>query len=204
MVFLAVGVLSFIRWQRTLTSLGDFLTYSQRPESADLILVLGGDFWGARVLKGADLGNQGYAPVVLFSGPPYKDRPEGEFAVQFLVEKGYAKDRFQVFGHNEPSTIGEAKVLCPELARRNAKRVILVTSAYHSRRAAIAMRLFCPGIRFISAPADSQFHAERWWKDQSSRDIFFSEWSKILGSVFVSYPIYRFNHWGASTGGAGS
>jgi uncharacterized SAM-binding protein YcdF (DUF218 family) len=177
-----------IRWQATLTSLGSFLVDSQPPRRADLILVLGGDFWGPRVLTGAELARLRYAPIALISGPPYRGRPEGEFAIDLLVQKGYPRELFQVFGHHAGSTIGEANALRGELARRHVRRVLLVTSAYHSRRAIIVLTLFCPGVRFISVPApDSRYHAAGWWNDESSRQVFFSEWAKILGSLLVAY-----------------
>jgi len=185
-----------IRWQATLNWFGNFLVDSDRLEHADLIMVMGGDFWGPRVIKGADLAKEGYAPLVLISGPPYGGRPEGELAVEFLAGRGYPKELFEVFGHNEPSTFGEVVVLRSELARRRVKRVIVVTSSFHSRRCAILFRLICPGIRFQSAPADDpHYHPEQWWNDPPDRDLLFSEWTKILGSVFVAYPAYRFGEW---------
>jgi uncharacterized SAM-binding protein YcdF (DUF218 family) len=180
-----------VRWQATLTSLGGFLVDSQPPQRADLILVLGGDFFGPRVLTGAELARLRYAPIVLISGPPYGRRPEGEMAIEFLAQKGYPRELFQVFGHHASSTIEEANVLRGELARRHVKRVLLVTSSFHSRRATIVLTLFCPGVRFISIPAaDSHYHAAGWWNDDSSRKLFFSEWAKIVDSVLVAYPSY--------------
>jgi uncharacterized SAM-binding protein YcdF (DUF218 family) len=178
-----------VRWQATLTYLGDFLVDSQPPQPADLIVVLGGDFCGPRVITGAELAIASYAPIVLLSGPPYKDRPEGEAAVDFLVEKGYPRALFQVFAHHAGSTIAEAKAIRGELERRHVKRVLLVTSSYHSRRATIVLTLFCPGVRFISVPAtDPHYHVAEWWNDDSSRKLFFSEWEKIGGSVLLAYP----------------
>ena len=191
-----MAVLMLVARTPILTFLGSSLICSQSPESADLILVLGGDFWGPRVSKAAELGQAGFAPRVLISGPPYAGQPEGNLAIEFLVKQGYSRNLFEVFGHNASSTVAEAMALRPELTRRGAKRVILVTSSYHSRRACIVVRLFCPGIRFISVPApDSHYAADRWWKDQSSRDLFYSEWTKILGSVVIAYPTYRLSHW---------
>jgi uncharacterized SAM-binding protein YcdF (DUF218 family) len=193
---LAAGILillvtAAICWQAILTALGSFLVDSQPPRQADLVLVLGGDFWGPRVLTGAELGLHRFAPIVLFSGPPYHDRFQGELSVEFVVQKGYPKEIFQVFGTAAQSTIAEANDLRAELARRHAKRVLLVTSNYHSRRATIVLTLFCPGVQFISIPApDGHYHVAEWWNDDSSRKLFFSEWQKMLGTVLVSYPTY--------------
>lgn len=199
LLLIAAGILAavvLIRWQAALSLLGSSVIDSQPPRPADLILVLGGDFWGARVVKAADLGTLGYAPTVLISGPPYRGRPEGELAVDFLVKRGFRREMFAVFGHTAASTIGEALALRGELARRGVKHVILVTSNYHSRRAAIVFRLFCPGIRFISVPApDSHYYAEGWWKSGASREIFFSEWTKTLGTLTIAYPTYLASRW---------
>ena len=180
-----------IRWQATLNYLGHYLISSQAPQSADLILVLAGDFWGPRVVKGADLALQGYAPLALISGTPYQGRMDGELAIEFLTKQGYPASLFQSFGHDARSTIEEAMVLRPELARRGAKRVLLVTTACRSRRASLVFRLFCPGIQFIAVPApDRHYHPDGWWKDPASRRVFFSESGKILGTVLVVYPKY--------------
>jgi hypothetical protein len=96
---------------------------------------------------------------------------------------------FESFGHNARSTIEEAIALRGELRRRHVKRVILVTSDFHSRRSAIVFRLFCPGIDFISVPGpEPKFHADRWWMDDHSRALFYSEWTKIFGTVLMAYP----------------
>ncbi len=178
-----------IRWQPTLSFLGRYLVYSLPPQSADIILVLAGDFYGPRVLKAAELAKQGYAPVVLISGGPYQRGIEGDYAIAFLATHGYSTHLFESFGHNARSTIEEAIALRGELRRRHVKRVILVTSDFHSRRSAIVFRLFCPGIDFISVPGpEPKFHADRWWMDDHSRALFYSEWTKIFGTVLMAYP----------------
>ena len=188
---LVVATLLAIGWQGVLATLGGLLVDAERPERADLILVLGGDFWGPRVIEAAELGRHGYAPVVLISSPPYAGRPEGELAVEFLVKRGYRREMFAVFPHNATSTVAEANAVRGELERRGVHRVLLVTSNYHSRRAAIVFRLFCGGIRFISVPAaDPNYPADRWWKGEGSRNVFYSEWVKIAGSLLIAYPRY--------------
>jgi len=194
LLILIIGALALfvIRWQDTLSFLGNGIVSPDAPETADLILVLAGDFYGPRVLKGADLAEAGYAPVMLISGGPYQGRTEGDFAIDFLTAKGYSGVLFESFGHHAQSTIQEAIALRPELARRGVKRVLLVTSAYHSRRAAIVFRLFCPGIRFITIGAQApEYIPDRWWTDRKSRREFYAEWSKIIGTILFVYPMER-------------
>lgn len=195
-VVLGLAAIALIRWKATLAWFGEYLVCADRAEHADLIVVMGGDFWGPRVVTAAELGAQGLAPLVLISGPPYGNRPEGELAVEYLVQRGYPRNLFEVFAHDQRSTLGEVLALCPELNRRRVKRVIVVTSSYHSRRCEILFRLFCPGIQFLSVPApDDHYYAGGWWNDAGSRDLFFSEWSKILGSALIAYPTYWVTHW---------
>jgi len=194
----AVGLLAalFLCRRPLLSGLGEYLVDSESPQQADLILVLGGNFWGDRVIEGAELSREKYAPVVLLSSPPYAGRPQGYLSVPFLVQRGFPSDNLEVFAHHARSTIEEANVLRPELARRGARRVLLVTSNYHSRRAAIVFRLFCPEVEFIPVPAnDREYNAESWWKDASSRHLFFSEWVKICGTLLVAYPRYLVKRW---------
>ena len=144
------------------------------------------------MIKGADLGVRGQAPMVLISGAPYRNRPEGEFAIPFLTHLGYPRSLFESFGHHASSTIEESLALCPELRRRGVKKVLLVTSGYHSRRAAIVFGLFCPDIQFVTVGASEPvFVPSRWWMASKSRKLFFSEWFKICGTVLFEYPKYR-------------
>ena len=197
---LALGLACWKWYPLALTSAGMFLFDAEAPSHADLILVLGGDFWGPRVLKGADLGMHAFAPRVMISGPFYQGRPEGDLAIDFLVQKGYPHELFVSFAptmRRQPSTKHKP-------SRRNSRRlgvrnVILVTRGSHSRRAKIVFRLFCPGVDFRSVPAhDEQFQAEQWWTNPRWREIFFLEWSKILGTVLVKYPAYLIRELAAS------
>src|SRR5260370_2874006 len=129
LVFLLLGGIAY---PLTLTWLAKFLLLSQRPEQADLILILGGDFYGPRALLGAELGKLGYAPKVLISGALYQNRPEGEFAVRFLAERGYRRELFVIFSSTTQSTLEEPIPLCPCLDRPAASSVLIVTSASHA------------------------------------------------------------------------
>jgi uncharacterized SAM-binding protein YcdF (DUF218 family) len=186
---LSLGGILALEWRAVFAYLGNYLVLSEAPRPADLILVLGGNFYGPRVLKGADLVAQAYAPLALFSGPPYQGRPQGQASIEFLARQGYSTRGLDSLDVHAESTIEEAQAVCPELLRRGTKRVLLVTASFHSRRSAIVFGLFCPGIQFISVPApDPQYHPDTWWMDASSKKLFFSEWEKILGTVLVVYP----------------
>lgn len=184
LLLVGIGLLLFQRL--VVPRIGYSLICSEEPSQADLILVLGGEFYGARVFKAAELGKLGYAPLVLISGPLYGARPEGEWAIDYLEKFGYPRSLFRVFAHSGASTIEEAVAVGRELQRRRVRRVLLVTSAFHSRRADLVLGLFSAGVRFTSVPSQDSYRPDHWWDDPYSRKIFVSEWTKLLGSAVMA------------------
>ena len=172
--------------ERVLSGLGEFLVVSEPLERADLIYVLAGDFWGSRVLLGASLGARGWAPKVIMSGGRYMDSYAGDLAVDFAVEHGYPRSLFVPIRLDALSTIDEARAMGPIFHRLGAKRLILVTSNFHSRRAAQVFRLFLPEFDYrVEGSTDDAFDPEAWWKKPESRDLLLSEYQKMIGTFLV-------------------
>ena len=119
-----------------LAALGRALVRAEEPAPADIAVVLAGDFYGHRVLRGAELVRQGFVAKALVSGPAgYYGMHECDPAIAFAVGKGYPPDSFIPLPHNALSTTQEADVIARELRRRNVRRYLLVTSDYHTARA---------------------------------------------------------------------
>ena len=180
-------LLAWLFREPLLVSAGKLLIRSDSPEKADLIYVLAGDFWGNRVLVGSQLGARGYAQRVLFSGGIYQGAYEGDMSVRFAVDHGYPQQLFLAAPLTAQSTIEEAIELRPIFQRLRAKSVLLVTSDFHSRRAALAFRLFIPGVHFLMVAApDTVFDPNSWWKSPGGRRLVFSEYEKILGTFLAA------------------
>jgi uncharacterized SAM-binding protein YcdF (DUF218 family) len=165
------------------TGLANLLVYSEQPEKSDLIYVLAGDCFGKRVLLGAELGIRGYANRVILSGGKYQGSYQSDMAVTFAVEHGYPKGLFCPVRLKAKSTIEEAIELRPLFKRLRARRIILVTTNYHSRRAAVTFRLYLPDVHFLSVAApDETFDPASWWKTERGRRIVLSEYEKLAGT----------------------
>jgi uncharacterized SAM-binding protein YcdF (DUF218 family) len=176
--------------EHVLTGLGEFLVVSEPLEHADLVYVLAGDFWGSRVLLGANLGSQGWAPKVIVTGGRYMDSYASDLAVDFAVEHGHARALFVPIRLEALSTIAEARAMGPIFQRLGARRIILVTSNFHSRRAAEVFRLFLPEFEFrVEGSIDDAFDPHAWWKKKESRDLLFSEYEKMLGTFLVRFHL---------------
>jgi uncharacterized SAM-binding protein YcdF (DUF218 family) len=166
--------------------LGESLVKEQQPVKADAILVLGGDYTCGRVLKAAQLAHDGYAPRVIVSGgQPAYELQEPDLAIQCAVKHGFAADPFLPAYVNAFSTRDEAERLKPVLERLGIKRLLAVTSDFHTRRAGIVLRrTFGPGIEvtMVGVP-DPYWSAGGWWKNREGQKTEFYEWSKTIAAT---------------------
>ncbi len=148
-----------------------------------MIVELGGDDHGNRILTAARLVKEGYAPKVLVSGPAYFDRHESDLAIEFATRHGYPADWFISFPIRGTSTREEAREIVPELDRLHVGRFIIVTSNYHTRRAANVYSRLVPRERFrVVAAPDWIFRPEDWWRSREGQKQCFWEWSKTLAN----------------------
>ena len=180
-VLILLGVLTASVW---LALLGSFLVKADGPAPADMIVVLAGDPSGNRVLTAADLVRQGVAHQVLVSGPSdIYGYHESDLAIPFATKRGYPESYFIALPNDTRSTVSEADIVIAELRRRNAHRVDIVTSNYHTRRAGSIYRSKAKDmeIHMVSAP-DKFFEPGNWWKNRDARKTFAMEWLKTVAT----------------------
>jgi uncharacterized SAM-binding protein YcdF (DUF218 family) len=163
---------------------GEYLTYSEPPCKADMIVVLAGDFFGNRIEKAGELAHAGWAPKVLVSGAGVcYGINEGELAIRFAIRAGYPEDDFVNLPSPARSTVEEAQYIVPELRRRGVHRFILVTSNFHTRRAAKIYHQAAPDIPFcVVASPDHDFTPNSWWHTREGRKVGFTECLKTFAN----------------------
>jgi len=89
---------------------------------------------------------QGLAPLVVASGVrlrPYAGI--GELMEHDLIERGVPKDKILRFPHDAENTREEAEILAKLASEKKWRRVIIVTSNYHTRRTRYIFRRVFPG-----------------------------------------------------------
>jgi uncharacterized SAM-binding protein YcdF (DUF218 family) len=185
-IALCVAGLLFVFSHRVLWSLGAFLDNSEPPQKADVIVVIGGDARGNRILKAAELVREGYAAKVLVSGQDAMyGRHETDLAIDFAVEHGYPRDEFIPFRYPALSTVDEATADIQQLRELGVHKYILVTSPYHTARAARIFRREGSGLEVhtVSAPEPFWQNGE-WWKSREGRKLWFLEFAKTLADWF--------------------
>lgn len=168
-----------------------FLIVEDRLERADVIVVLAGGRGDERVGQAAGLYRDGYAPLVLLSGT-------GAQRIGFSIPDVM---RRQAISHGIPpsallfetgstSTAEQAGEIRSVLEGRHARRAIVVTSSYHSRRARYVFRKFFAGspveVRVYPVQRDSSFNPVRWWTREEDTETVLLEYFK-LGLTVVQF-----------------
>lgn len=167
---------------RILWWLGSRLDAGESPQKADMIVVIGGDYDGSRILTAAELVRNGYAPRVLVSGlGSIYGNHESDLAIAFAVRHGCPGDEFIAFRYPAVSTVDEARADIGELRRRGVHKYLLVTSVYHSARAGRIFRREGPGLEEHTVSAPNRYWVNgQWWKDREGRKLWFFETVKTI------------------------
>jgi uncharacterized SAM-binding protein YcdF (DUF218 family) len=182
LILAALVVLLVVFHVQVQTALGNFLVKAGPPQKADIVVVLAGDGFGHRILKAAELVKQGWAPQVLVDGPNGNyGLYECDLAIPFAVRAGYPESYFLHFEITSRSTEEEARMVAEKLRSMGVKRVIVVTSDFHTRRAGKIFHRVVPDLEiFMVASPDENFTPDHWWRNREARKVFLLEWTKTI------------------------
>jgi len=176
-LLLAVVAILFPQW---------FLCVDSGPVKGDVIVVLGGGSH-ERPERAAELFRNRIAPRIVVSGL-------GDCTInrRFLIGDGVPAGAIEM--ENQSRTTKEnAQFVIQWLRKSNsppAKRVIVVTSWYHSRRALACFRHYAPDIQFYSRPSYFAYARADWSRKGIANRIRL-EYVKLLG-YWIRYGIRPF------------
>lgn len=180
-LFLALFVCLLLTYPMLLGGLGRVLIEEQGPFRADAAVALGGDYTCGRIVKAGELVQQGWVSKAIASGGMKMfGRQEPDLAVSCAVEKGLPAGIFVPIYTNALSTSDEAEKLRQPLSELGVRKLIVVTSKYHTRRAGRTFRrILGPGIaiQVVGVP-DPFWSPDAWWKNREGRKTEFYEWTK--------------------------
>jgi uncharacterized SAM-binding protein YcdF (DUF218 family) len=169
---------------------GQLWVADEPAEHADVIVVLSDDnYAGDRAAHAADLYRMGLAPQVVASGRllrPYAGI--AEMIERDLESRGVPAVSIVKFPHRAANTREEAEALRVLAASRGWKRVLVVTSNYHARRARFIFgRVFPPSVTLrVSAAHDSEFDPSQWWETRLGQKLLFNE---VVGYVVAWWEL---------------
>lgn len=143
--FARVLAILFVGWILLAAFSAQMLIVEKPLARADAILVLAGSAtYKERTRKAAEIFGQGISPRVLltddgvragWSSNEQRNTPFVELARRNLIAHGVPAENIEILEPTVDGTISEARLLREKLAETDWQAVLLVTSAYHTRRA---------------------------------------------------------------------
>lgn len=152
------------------------LTVESVPARADVIIVLGGEP-RVRVARAVEAFKAGIAPRIIVSG-----HGDCSANIRELTDAGIPRSAI-IAECASRSTLENARNCAPLLAELRARRVVVVTSWYHSRRALACFEDASPQVEMLSLPTTG--------REATPRQFVLNEYLK-LGYYAVKHGIWPF------------
>lgn len=167
---------------RLFQDLGEFLVFDERPSHSDAIVVLlSGIEYYPRLIEAASLYRDASAERIIINGNRKDDVLRGlekdgfqpccpwyEDALRVLSLLGVARDKvIYINAEDAYETATEAEAVGKMILQMGYKKIILVTSKYHTRRARYIWSKMYDGklnVCSVSAKTDP-YDPGGWWKD---------------------------------------
>jgi uncharacterized SAM-binding protein YcdF (DUF218 family) len=158
---------------------GGFWVVDEPPKPSDAIVMLSDDDYQAdRAAHAAELYRAGWAPRVIASGRllrPYAGIADLE--EHDLESDGVPASAVVKLPGADRNTRQECQNIGQFVGAQGWKRILLVTSNYHTRRARyICSRVLPVGTTLIvSAARDTDYDPDNWWTTRQGAKMFFDE-----------------------------
>lgn len=159
---------------------GRFLVVNQ-PRKSDVMVVLAGET-DRRPARGLELLDQGYASRLILDVPAEAKLyqwSQAEIARKYVegLPQAGSIAICPIYGH---STRDEAQDVSRCLQGISARRVLLVTSDYHTRRALSIFNRVSPADYSVAATFDAREFGVQWWRHREWAKVNFDEWLKLI------------------------
>jgi len=147
---------------------GFYLAPQDKLEKADAIVAISGGETQARTKEAVNLYQNGWAPKIIFSGAA-EEGPSNALAMKRIALSLGMIEEDIVLEEKAASTYENALFTKPILENLGAKKIILVTSPYHQRRAYLSFKKTMPETEIINHSAkDSTWRKKGWWQNPKS------------------------------------
>ncbi|HEX8135947.1 MAG TPA: YdcF family protein [Pyrinomonadaceae bacterium] len=193
---LVLAAWSILAWAAART----LMVRAELPQADAIVVLSGSGVYLERAGRAAELWKQGRAPKVFltrdnerggWSEEEQRNPTFNERAVKELLREGVARDRIEVLPDAVASTYDEAVMLRRYAASNGLRSLLVVTSAYHSRRALWTMRRVFEGSGIeigleAVEPGQQSPRAAVWWWHRLGWKTVALEYFK-LGYYLVHY-----------------
>ena len=194
-VLLLLVIFAYAFRTSILTGVADYLIVSDKLQSADILFLLNGDY-NTRPFYASDLYKQGLAPTIVIArseNTPAVDlglvRNDTDIAVGVMEKLGVPAGKIFVLPipGGVTSTFDEAGALKQYIDANGVHSVILVTSAFHTRRAKWIFGRELAGLpvslEMAAAPYPT-FDQTNWWHNETGLITVNNEYIKLVFYFF--------------------
>ena len=190
-------VLAFAFRSQILTGIADYLIVNDKLQPADVIVVLNSDV-NTRPFRASELYQQGLAPLIVIArseSTPTVDLGllpnDTDISVAVMEKQGVPANKIIVlpFPGGVTSTFDEAYATRQYIVAHQTHRIILVTSAFHTRRARWVFEKILAGLpvklEMVAVPY-AGFDQTNWWKNEAGLIALNNEYIKLF------YYLYKY------------
>ena len=193
LLFSGVIVVSISQYRPILTAYAKFYTVNNATSGANVIVVLAGGN-DTRIPHALKLFEEGYAPEILLTDEKRRDSrfshlfPTNQMITQAMIEEleiSVPVSTIQSQKGGATSTFDEAYDLLKLSEKKSFRHLILVTDAFHTRRAYHAFQTVFENTEIkieMSAASNEIFNVNNWWTSDQGISAY------VLESI--KYPVY--------------
>jgi uncharacterized SAM-binding protein YcdF (DUF218 family) len=167
-----------------------YLAPQDKLVKADAIVAVSGGETASRTRGAIKLYDQGYAPIVIFSGAAQDPKSvSNAAAMRSIALVAGVPSSSILIEEDSVDTYENAQNTARIITENNIKSIILVTSPYHQRRAKIEFqRALGKDFKIINYSAsDENWRRSAWWKNNYSLNLTLSELQKVV-FLYLSKP----------------
>jgi len=138
--------------------------FGEKCQIVDAIVAVSGGDTDARANQAIDLYKNGWAKILIFSGAAQDKSGPSNAAVMkdIAIKAGVPESNIYIDEYSE-TTGQNAQNSQTIFAEHNIKRVILVTSGYHQRRASLEFNKRTGDVVILNGPVKSDQDWSFWW-----------------------------------------
>jgi uncharacterized SAM-binding protein YcdF (DUF218 family) len=190
-VLLLLAILVYGLRSQILTGMADLLVVNDPLQPADIIFVLNGDY-NTRPFRASELYKQGLAPIIVISQsemlPAEKlglAPDDTDVSIGVMKKLGVPPEKIVVLPveGGVTSTFDEANALRQYIETHNIHSLILLTSAFHTRRAKWIFDRELAGLPItleVAAVHHYGFDQTNWWQSEDGLITLNNEYIKLV------------------------
>ena len=193
-ILLILGIIvstGFVFSETLLTGVFRVLMHEDDIVQSDVLVVLTGSHSGNRIEAAVKLYHEGLGKKLVFSGfAVYPGTYTSTLMKTYALKLGVPENNIITeVSNEEASTRGESITNLELLKKNQIKNFVLVTSAFHTRRAKLiyerTISLLGHDIEFLVHPApDPSVPLNGWWKLRTGQKTVLSEYAKSIAYYF--------------------